>query len=105
MNKSNALNNDDKEYRDLTQYPKWYCVRTTYKQDGTIDCEIIRDEKGNTQVITNTQKPHDAIYETPNEVIYYTYHLGYKEANEQVEATKINIGKSNQLYQSYYLPT
>ena len=36
MNKSNTLNNDDKEYRDLTQYPKWYCVRTTYKQDGTM---------------------------------------------------------------------
>ena len=36
MNKSNTLNNDDKEYRDLTQYLLGYCVRTTYKQDGTM---------------------------------------------------------------------
>lgn len=94
MYKNSLFNNDDKEHRDLTQYPIWYCVKTTYKQDGSIDCEIIRDEKGNTQVIINSQKPQDSIYETPNEIIYYTYHLGYKEANDQIEATKINIGKS-----------
>lgn len=92
---NNNINTGDIEHRELTKYPKWYCVKTTYKQDGTVDCEIIRDEKGNTQIIINTQKPHDSIYETSNTVIYYTYHLGYKEANEQVNATKISMGKSD----------
>lgn len=75
------------EYREWRECPQWYCVKTTYHNNGKIESEVVRDGKTNVPIaIQDVQKPSDEVYETLTATIYYTYHRGYKEAAKQVEA-------------------
>lgn len=69
--------------------PHWYCVKTTYKADGSIDAEIVADEKTKIAIVLlEDKKPLDGVYEDrKGNTAYYTYHEGYEEAQRQVEMT------------------
>lgn len=77
------------EYLEWRKAPKWYCVKTTLHSDGTIESEIMKDEKTKLPIaIQDFEKPQDGVYETAEATTYYTYHQGYKEAERQVAAAK-----------------
>lgn len=65
--------------------PDFYCVKTTYHNNGKIESEIIADEKTNIPIAMELDaKPLDGVFETATATIYYTYHEGYDEAAQQV---------------------
>ena len=33
------------EYREWRECPQWYCVKTLFRADGTMESEIVSDEK------------------------------------------------------------
>lgn len=80
----------EKEYREWREAPLWYCVKTTFHQTGVVESEIITDEKSKLPLtFQSLQKPLDGAFETATEITYYSYHAGYKEAERQVESTKV----------------
>ena len=65
--------------------PDFYCVKTTYHNNGKIESEIMAEEKSNVPIaIELDAKPLDGVFETATATIYYTYHEGYEEAAQQV---------------------
>ena len=65
--------------------PNFYCVKTTYYNNGKIESEIMADEKTKLPIaIEIDEKPLDGVFETAIATIYYTYHEGYDEATQQV---------------------
>lgn len=81
------------EYREWSECPLWYCVKTTYHNSGKIEAEIVADEKTKVPlVLQQIEKPQDGVFETTTATAYYTYHRGYEEAARQIAAVK-NIGK------------
>ena len=83
------------EYREWSECPQWYCVKTTYHNNGKIEAEIVADEKSKIPlVLQQMDKPMDGVFETASSVAYYTYHRGYEEAAKVVAAVK-NIGKAS----------
>lgn len=78
------------EYRSWRECPQWYCVKTTVHNNGTIKSEFVVDEKTNLPIIIQDEKkPQDGVYETINEITYYTYHRGYEEAVRQIKRSSI----------------
>lgn len=81
---------EEMEYREWSEAPQWYCVKTTFHSNGKIESEIVTDEKTKLAiVIQQAEKPLDGAYEMVNCTIYYTYHRGYKEAERQILAARI----------------
>lgn len=79
----------ESEYRDWRECPLWYCVKTKLRNDGTVECEIVSDEKSKIAIaIQSAEKPLDGVWEDVSGVTYYTYHAGYKEAAKQVALAK-----------------
>ena len=77
------------EYLEWRKAPKWYCVKTTFHNNGKIESEIVRDEKTKLPIaIQDFEKPQDGVFETAEATVYYTYHQGYKEAERQMNAAK-----------------
>ena len=77
------------EYREWSECPQWYCVKTTLHADSKVESEIVADEKTGIPIaIQDAQKPADGTYETMETTTYYTYHRGYKEAAEPVRQMK-----------------
>ena len=69
----------------------FYCVKTTYHNNGKIESEIMVDEKTKLPLaIEIPDKPLDGVFETETATIYYTYHEGYAEAARQVAATGVH---------------
>ncbi len=80
----------EKEYCEWRESPLWYCVKTVYHSNGKIECEIMTNEKTKLAIaIQSFDKPMDGVYETTEATIYYTYHQGYKKAEEQLMLAKI----------------
>ena len=80
------------EYREWRECPQWYCVKTTFHNNGNIESELVVDEKTKIPLIVqDTQKPDAGVFETATATIYYTYHAGYEAAARQMAAS--NIGK------------
>lgn len=72
--------------------PNFYCVKTTYHNNGKIESEIMVDEKTKSPIaIEIDEKPLDGVFETATEIIYYTYHEGYEEAAQQVSVMMTQI--------------
>lgn len=81
------------EYREWRECPLWYCVKTKLGSDGSVESEIVSDEKTKVPIaIQSADKPLDGVFEDASGVTYYTYHAGYKAAAKQVEAAK-KVGK------------
>lgn len=75
------------EYRSWHEAPIWYCVKTTYLEDGTLKSEIAKNEDtGAAIVIQSEEKPLDGVFQTANATVYYTYHQGYEAAAQQLLA-------------------
>lgn len=80
------------EYREWRETPLWYCVKTILHLDGTVESEIVTNEKTKLpMVIQSLEKPQDGAFETNTETTYYSYHAGYKEAERQVNAAKMAL--------------
>lgn len=81
---------EEMEYRKWREAPQWYCVKTTFHNDGKMESEIVADEKTNIAiVIQQVEKPMDGVFETADGTIYYTYHRGYEEARRQMAAARV----------------
>lgn len=77
------------EYREWSECPQWYCVKTTLHENGKVESEIVADEKTGIPIAIQTnEKPLDGVFETMEATTYYTYCRGYKEAAKQVEQAK-----------------
>lgn len=77
------------EYREWSECRIWYCVKTRLANDGSIECEIAKDEKTNVPIIIQSQeKPLDGVFEDETGITYFTYQPGYAAAAQQVEATR-----------------
>lgn len=77
-------------HRDLE--PNYYCVKTTYENNGKIKCEIMTEENSERlAAFESPGKPLDEVYETATATIYYTYHDSYEDAARQVEATESQV--------------
>lgn len=84
--------------------PDFYCVKTTYHNDGKIESEIMADpETGVPIAIEIPDKPLDGTFETAAATIYYTYHEGYAEAARQVAAMTGQIEQAIQKVSSAHL--
>lgn len=81
------------EYREWRESPLWYCVKTVLHLDtGKVESEIVTDEKTKIPlVIQDFEKPQDGGFETATEIIQYSYHAGYKAAEQQVNAVKMAL--------------
>ena len=78
--------------------PDFYCVKTTYHNNGKIESEIMADEKTKVPIaIEIDSKPLDGVFETATATIYYTYHEGYAEAAHQVATMTGQIKQSIQI--------
>lgn len=79
------------EYRNWSECPLWYCVRTFFNVNtGKMESEIVKDEKSKVPIaIQDKEKPQDGVFETAKGTIYYTYHRGYEEAAKQVAAATV----------------
>lgn len=80
---------NEKEYQEWREAPMWYCVKTTYHNNGKIESELIRDEKTKLSITSpGFEKPLDGTYETITATVYYTYHRSYEEAERQINQMK-----------------
>ncbi|MEG1562558.1 MAG: hypothetical protein RR365_02335 [Bacteroides sp.] len=80
------------EYRAWRECPQWYCLKTTFHNNGSIESELIVDEKTKLPlIIQDAEKPADGVFETATATVYYTYHRGYEEAARQMAVA--NVGK------------
>ena len=41
---------EEMEYRKWREAPQWYCVKTTFHNDGKMESEIVADEKTKRQM-------------------------------------------------------
>lgn len=80
----------EQDYREWSEAPHWYCVKTVYHNNGKIESEIVVDEKtGNPIVLQMVDKPQDGVYATATATTYYTYHQGYEEAARQLKLARM----------------
>ncbi len=75
-----------KEYQDWREGPIWYCVKTTYHNNGKVESDFVKDEKTKVALtVQGIEKPLDGTYQTANATIYYTYHRTYEEAENVIK--------------------
>lgn len=80
----------ENEYRAWSECPLWYCVKTVFKNDGTLTSEFYADEKTKLPVMVQSrEKPMDGVFEDATGTTYYTYHQGYEAAARQIAAARI----------------
>lgn len=80
----------EQEFREWRECPLWYCVKTKFKNDGSVESEIFADEKTKIAIaIQSAEKPLDGVFEDASGITYYTYHAGYAAAARQVAAAKV----------------
>lgn len=78
--------------------PDFYCVKTTYHNNGKIESGIMANEKTKVPIaIEIDSKTLDGVFETATATIYYTYHEGYAEAAHQVAMMTGQIEPSIQI--------
>lgn len=80
----------EQEYQDWKKAPLWYCVKTKFYNSGKIESEIVRDEKTKLPItIQSFDSPLDGTYDEKDGTVYYTYHRGYKAAENQLLAARV----------------
>lgn len=78
------------EYREWSECPLWYCVKTKFYNSGKVESEIVRDKKTKLPItIQSVDSPLDGSYDEKDGTIYYTYHRGYKAAENHMLAVNI----------------
>lgn len=66
--------------------PGWYCVKTEFRNNGSITSDFIRDEETGVPITLDIQeKPLDGVYEDAQATTYFTYHYSYEEAFGQIQ--------------------
>lgn len=66
--------------------PGWYCVKTEFRNDGTVNSDFIKDEETGVPIALDMpSKPLDGVYEDALATTYFTYHCNYEEAFEQIQ--------------------
>lgn len=84
--------------------PDFYCVKTTYHNNGKIESEVMADEESGLLIaIEDPDKPLDEVFEAATATIYYTYHEGYAEAARQVATMTGQIEQTIHMVQFAYL--